>query len=111
MCIRDSVITPQDTTLLLPILGAMLLVQIIRLTLRYLMVVCLEKNSQTLIDDVRRQMFKVIQEQDYHFLGRFRTGDLMTRMTNDLDLLRHCTAWISYMTCLLYTSMDGRGAP
>ena len=21
-----------------------------------------------------------------HFLGRFRTGDLMTRMTNDLDL-------------------------
>ena len=94
----DNVITPQDTTLLLPILGAMLLVQIIRLTLRYLMVVCLEKNSQTLIDDVRRQMFKVIQEQDYHFLGRFRTGDLMTRMTNDLDLLRHCTAWISYMT-------------
>ena len=58
----DNVITPQDTTLLLPILGAMLLVQIIRLTLRYLMVVCLEKNSQTLIDDVRRQMFKVIQE-------------------------------------------------
>ena len=94
----DNVITPQDTTLLLPILGAMLLVQIIRLTLRYLMVICLEKNSQTLIDDVRRQMFKVIQEQDYHFLGRFRTGDLMTRMTNDLDLLRHCTAWISYMT-------------
>ncbi|MFR1476111.1 MAG: ABC transporter transmembrane domain-containing protein [Hydrogeniiclostridium mannosilyticum] len=80
----DNVITPQDTTLLLPILGAMLLVQIIRLTLRYLMVICLEKNSQTLIDDVRRQMFKVIQEQDYHFLGRFRTGDLMTRMTNDL---------------------------
>lgn len=94
----DNVVTPQDTTLLLPILGAMFLVQIVRLTLRYLMVVCLEKNSQTMIDDVRRQMFKVIQEQDYHFLGRFRTGDLMTRMTNDLDLLRHCTAWISYMT-------------
>ena len=92
----DDVITPQDTRLLLPILGTMLVVQVVRLTLRYVMIVCLEKNSQQMLDDVRRRMYEVIQNQDYRFFSRIRTGDLMTRMTNDLDLIRHSTAWISY---------------
>ncbi len=92
----DEVITPRDTRLLLPILGAMLAVQLVRLALRYTMIVCLEKNSQQMLDDVRKRMYRVIQEQDYRFYGRFRTGDLMTRMTSDLDLIRHATAWISY---------------
>lgn len=92
----DNVITPRNTTLLLPILGAMLAVQVTRLTLRYVMVVCLEKNSQNMLDGVRRKLYDVIQNQDYRFFSYMRTGDLMTRMTNDLDLVRHSTAWISY---------------
>ena len=92
----DEVVTPKNTALLLPILGMMLAVQMARLTLRYIMIICLEKNSQQMLDDVRRRMYEVIQDQDYRFFSRIRTGDLMTRMTNDLDLIRHSTAWISY---------------
>lgn len=92
----DDVITPRNTALLLPLLGAMMAVQLVRLVLRYLMVVCLEENSQNMLDDVRRRMYDVIQNEDYRFFGYMRTGDLMTRMTNDLDLVRHSTAWISY---------------
>lgn len=94
----DEVITPQNTALLLPLLGAMMAVQIIRLTLRYVMVVFLEINSQQMLDDVRQKLFDVIQNQDHVFFNRIRTGDLMTRMTNDLDLIRHSLAWISYVT-------------
>ena len=94
----DEVITPQNTALLLPLPGAMMAVQIIRLTLRYVMVVFLEINSQQMLDDVRRKLFDVIQNQDHVFFNRIRTGDLMTRMTNDLDLIRHSLAWISYVT-------------
>lgn len=94
----DEVITPQNTTLLLPLLGAMMVVQLVRLVLRYVMVICLEKNSQQMIDDVRRKMFDVIQNQDHVFFNRIRTGDLMTRMTNDLDMIRHSLAWISYVS-------------
>ena len=94
----DEVITPQNTALLLPLLGAMMAVQIICLTLRYVMVVFLEINSQQMLDDVRRKLFDVIQNQDHVFFNRIRTGDLMTRMTNDLDLIRHSLAWISYVT-------------
>ena len=98
----DEVITPQNTALLLPLLGAMMAVQLIRLGLRYIMVVCLEKNSQQMLDDVRRKMFDVIQNQDHVFFNRIRTGDLMTRMTNDLDLIRHSLAWISYNLSLIH---------
>ena len=94
----DEVISPQNTALLLPLLGAMMAVQIIRLTLRYVMVVFLEINSQQMLDDVRRKLFDVIQNQDHVFFNRIRTGDMMTRMTNDLDLIRHSLAWISYVT-------------
>lgn len=93
----DDVITPQDPTWLLPILGAMMVVQVTRLGLRYLMIVLLEKNSQQMYDDVRCRMYDVIQKEDYKFFGKMRTGDLMTRMTNDLDLVRHATSWIAYV--------------
>lgn len=92
----DEVITPHNTAKLLPLLGIMMAVQLIRVGLRYIMIVFLEKNSQQMLDDVRRRLYEVIQNQDYIFYGRIRTGDLMTRMTNDLDLIRHSTAWISY---------------
>lgn len=94
----DEVITPQNTALLLPLLGAMMVVQVVRLALRYVMIVFLEKNSQQMLDDVRRKMFDVIQNQDHVFFNRIRTGDLMTRMTNDLDMVRHSLAWISYVS-------------
>lgn len=92
----DEVITPRRTQMLLPILGLMMVVQLAITGLRYLMIVCLEINSQNMMDDVRRQMYHVIQNEDSRFFGYMRTGDLMTRMTNDLDLIRHATAWISY---------------
>lgn len=94
----DEVITPQNIDLLLPILGAMLAVQLARLTMRYTMIVLLEKSSQCTFNGLRRKMYDVLQNEDAHFYHGIRTGDLMTRMTNDLDLVRHAIAWISYVT-------------
>lgn len=94
----DEVITPQNTDLLLPILGAMLAVQLARLTMRYTMIVLLEKSSQCTFNGLRRKMYDVLQNEDARFYHGIRTGDLMTRMTNDLDLVRHAIAWISYVT-------------
>ncbi len=94
----DEVITPQNIDLLLPILGAMLAVQLARLTMRYTMIVLLEKSSQCTFNGLRRKMYDVLQNEDARFYHGIRTGDLMTRMTNDLDLVRHAIAWISYVT-------------
>lgn len=94
----DDVITPQDTSMLLPLLGLMVVVQMVRLILRYVMVVLLEKSSQCTFNGLRRKMFNVLQNEDARYFHSIRTGDLMTRMTNDLDLIRHALAWISYST-------------
>jgi len=45
---------------------------------------------------LRRDMYETVQWQDFKFLGLFPTGNLMTRMTQDLDRLRHTVAWVSY---------------
>jgi ATP-binding cassette subfamily B protein len=41
-------------------------------------------------------MFEMVQGQDYRFLHKFPTGNLMTRMTQDLDRVRHTVSWISF---------------
>ena len=94
----DDVITPQNTSMLLPLLGLMMVVQMVRLILRYVMVVLLSNSSQCTLIGLRRKMFNVLQNEDARYFHSIRTGDLMTRMTNDLDLIRHAIAWISYST-------------
>ncbi|MCL2244862.1 MAG: ABC transporter ATP-binding protein/permease [Treponema sp.] len=92
----DDVITPGNTAPLIPLLVTMMAVHLTRLSLRYLMVILMEKSSTGIMTDIRRDMYETVQRQDYIFLGRFPTGNLMTRMTQDLDWLRHTTAWVSY---------------
>ncbi|MDR2575577.1 MAG: ABC transporter ATP-binding protein, partial [Treponema sp.] len=92
----DDVITPQNTAPLIPLLSVMMGVQLTRLSLRYLMIMCMEKSSTSVMTNIRRDMYETVQRQDYRFWGRFPTGNLMTRMTQDLDRLRHTLAWVSY---------------
>ena len=35
-----------------------------------------------------------MQEQDQAFYGAYRTGDLMTRLTGDMDMIRHAVCWV-----------------
>ncbi len=72
----DDVVTPGDTGLLPGILLTMFGVQMLRLCLRYLMIICMEVNSTQTMTDVRRRMYEVVQSQDYRFLNKMRTGQL-----------------------------------
>jgi len=92
----DEVIVPGNTEPLIRILVTMFIVHITRLSLHYLMIVLMEKSSTGVMTDIRRDMYEMVQRQDYRFLGRFPTGNLMTRMTQDLDRLRHTVAWVSF---------------
>jgi ATP-binding cassette subfamily B protein len=92
----DDVIIPKNTAPLVRLLLLMMGAQLVRLLLRYVMVILMELKSTAVMTDIRRRMYEVVQGQDYRFLNRIRTGNLMTRMTSDLDMLRHTLAWISY---------------
>jgi len=94
--IIDEVITKHNTDPLIPLLVGMMVVQVSRLSLYYLMIILMEIASTDVMTRIRRDMYQTVQWQDFRFLGRFPTGNLMTRMTQDLDRLRHTVAWVSY---------------
>jgi len=94
--IIDEVVVARNTEPLIPLLIAMMIVQLARLGINYLMIICMEIASTDVMTRLRRDMYETVQWQDFIFLGLFPTGNLMTRMTQDLDRLRHTVAWVSY---------------
>ena len=65
-----------------------------RTSFNYLSIMTYESCSQKLIYNLRRDLYKNMQEQDQDFFGRNRTGDLMTRLTGDMDMVRFAVSWI-----------------
>ena len=56
-----------------------------------------ENVSQHVLFKVRNFLYDKIQRQDMKFYSTYRTGDLMTRLTGDLDAVRHMLAWVVRM--------------
>ena len=92
----DDVIMAQNPDPLLGILGIMLAVKLGREGLRYMMVIFLETDSQNVIFNLRRRLFEKLQYNDMRYYDSHRTGDLMTRMSADLDWCRHFMSYIDY---------------
>ncbi len=92
----DDVIIAQNPEPLLSILAAMLAVKLGREGLRYLMVIFLETDSQNVVYNLRLRLFEKMQYNDMRFFDSHRTGDLMTRMSADLDWCRHFLSYIDY---------------
>jgi ATP-binding cassette subfamily B protein len=61
----------------------------------YLMVVLFDSVSQVTVKNIRMRMYSNMQANDMDFFDHNRTGDLMTRMTGDLDMVRHSIAGIT----------------
>ena len=92
----DDVIMAGNPEPLLGILGVMLAVKLGREGLRYLMVMFMEIDSQNMLFNMRRRLFDRMQHNDMRFFDTHRTGDLMTRMSADLDWCRHFLSYIDY---------------
>ena len=92
----DEVIIAENPEPLLGILAVMLIVKLAREGARYLMFVLLETASQNTVYSLRRTLFAKLQFQDTRFFDRNRTGDLMTRMSADLDWCRHFISYMDY---------------
>ena len=92
----DDVLYGGKTEILVPILVAMMAVTFVRQSLRYLMILLLEVSTQHMYFNIRMHIFTGLVNQEQRFFDRNRTGDLITRLTGDLDYIRHTGAWISY---------------
>ncbi|MDE6748295.1 MAG: ABC transporter ATP-binding protein/permease [Lachnospiraceae bacterium] len=81
-------------TLFWELIAAMVLLTLLRTTIVYLSCMGAESVSQKVLYRIRTYLFDKIERQDMHFYAAYRTGDLMTRMTGDLDAVRHMIAWV-----------------
>ncbi len=66
----------------------------LRTVVVYLDCMIYEHVSQGMLYRIRNRLFRKILNQDMEFYDTFRTGDLMTRLTGDLDAVRHMMAWV-----------------
>lgn len=79
---------------LIQLIVAMILLTLLRTVIVYLVCMDVEHVSQKVLYRVRTHLFDKIERQDMQFYNTYRTGDLMTRVTGDLDAVRHMIAWV-----------------
>ena len=73
---------------------AMVGITLLRVIIVYTDQMIYEHVSQSVLYKIRNFLYDKIQRQDMTFYSRYRTGDIMTRVTGDLDAVRHMIAWV-----------------
>ena len=94
--IVDEVIVNKRDDLLMPILAAMIALTIIRTVSRYTYQILFESMGQDTVFRLREEMYNKLQELDFDYFNHTRVGDIMSRMTGDIDAIRHFTSWVTY---------------
>lgn len=98
----------QHSDLLIWMLCAMVGFTLLRGIIQYSSHLMYEHSSQMLIYNVRKVLFDNIENQDAQFYNIYRTGDIMTRISGDIDMVRHSVAWIikTIVECVVLFSVS-----
>lgn len=94
--IVDKVIVGKENNILIPLLVVITGVILLRSILRYVFLILLENMSQDSIFDIRNDIYSNLQKLDFDFFDKTSTGDIMNKMTGDIDAVRHFLAWVGY---------------
>jgi len=78
--------------LLILMAGAVLLKQVVR----YTYLTMFESVSQRVLLRLRNDIYRRVQEQSFRFFDTNKVGDVMARMTGDLDAIRHLCASVIF---------------
>jgi ATP-binding cassette, subfamily B, multidrug efflux pump len=95
--IIDDVILKGNRGVLIPIILTMISVTLSKSFGKYFFQMIFERISQKVIFNIREDMYSELQQQDFTFFDTTPTGDIMARMTGDMDMVRHFVAWVIYM--------------
>ncbi|MCH5324786.1 MAG: ABC transporter ATP-binding protein [Eubacterium sp.] len=91
----ENIVVQRD--LLIMLCALLIIFTFVRTCLQFLCKMLYETVSQGVLQDVRNKLFAKIQNQDMHYFDTHTKGDLVTRLTGDLELIRHSLAWIILM--------------
>jgi len=91
--IIDYVIVRMEYQLLLLLSLAILGIAALRGIFAFAQRYTTEYAAQKIVYDVRNQIYEALQRQSFTFYDKMPTGQLMSRVTADVDLLRGFLAW------------------
>lgn len=86
--------TVRQMELLFPLCLAMVGVTLVRTALGYAIGYLGDYTAQCFLVSLRNRLYAQLQVQSPVFYDSIRTGDLMTRMTGDLDIMRHNVSFV-----------------
>ncbi|NLZ82107.1 MAG: ABC transporter ATP-binding protein [Clostridiales bacterium] len=92
----DDVIKGGDYDKLPSMMIIMVVATLLRTILKYWFLIIFEKSSQGMLYTLRDHVYQKLLAQDFDFYNKNRTGDLMSRMTGDMDAVRHFVAYVIY---------------
>ena len=88
----DDVIKGGQMGKLMPLCGAILVLTVLRAVSNYIRGVSFEKLSQNFCFDLRTGLYRHLSEMSYHFYDTNYIGEIMSRMTGDIEGLRNLLA-------------------
>lgn len=92
--IIDDVIGNGKTELLVPLFSAIVIVALLRSLVYYLQGWVITGAAYNSIKRLRLFLYEKLEKLDQSYYGQNRTGDLMMKLTGDLDWVRHFLEWI-----------------
>ncbi|MCL2225491.1 MAG: ABC transporter ATP-binding protein, partial [Defluviitaleaceae bacterium] len=95
--IVQNVIQGGQYELLPRYLTIMIVITVYRSVSRYLFAMMFEHTSQKILFNLRRDVYHKLHTQSFSWFDKNRVGDIMSRMTGDLDAIRHFVAFVIYM--------------
>ena len=94
--IVDKVLNGGQTEILIPLIGVMIAVVLIKAVVTYSFQMIFEIVSQKVLFKIREDLYEKLLVLDGGFYSKTKTGDIMARMTGDTDAIRHFVAWVAY---------------
>jgi ATP-binding cassette, subfamily B, multidrug efflux pump len=92
----DRVLIQRQMSLLPLYLGLMVIVPLLRSSLNIFVRYQFEYCSQDSVMRLKESLYQHLQELDANFYNRSKTGDIMTKMTGDIDWVRHFIAFTAF---------------
>ena len=89
----DSGLSQGNTTVLLQTVLLYLATIIIQWAVTYVRVNIMVRVGQSIIYDLRAQLFRHLQRLSLNFFSRFSVGRVITRVINDVEVLREFITW------------------
>ena len=85
---ENPVVTQDIVSLLVSLVIFLVAFTFLRTSIFYLSVITYEQCSQRMVYKLRNELYVNMQHMDMSFYSKNRTGDLMTRLTGDMDMIR-----------------------